>query len=180
MPPATSPTMRMRVALIRLAPVKICSISGYAAGTHIAGNTVAIQRLQKTTSTASSARRGLSRRRSNATTLQGSGWCRSARSPASTRFSSYVSYKSPGFDSNDLGFVRRADEKNQSNWFQWHNFKPGSKCARGTSTSTSTGWNWRRPPVFGRQRQLHWTFTNYYSVGVTNRPPFRDRVTRCG
>jgi hypothetical protein len=27
---------------------------------------------------------------------------------------------------------------------------------------------------------LHWTFTNYYSVGVTNRPPFRDRVTRCG
>ena len=37
----------------------------------------------------------------------------SARSAARrTRFNSYVGYKSPGFDINDLGFMRRADERN--------------------------------------------------------------------
>src|SRR4029077_14800120 len=34
------------------------------------------------------------------------------------RFSSNLSFKSPGLDINDLGFMRRADQRNLSNWFQ--------------------------------------------------------------
>jgi hypothetical protein len=41
------------------------------------------------------------------------------------RFESIVTFKSPGFDTNDLGFMRRADEIFQVNWIQWRHEKPG-------------------------------------------------------
>ena len=43
----------------------------------------------------------------------------STRSAASGSAStSNVGFKSPGFDINDLGFLRRADERSMNNWFQ--------------------------------------------------------------
>ena len=141
----------------RLSPMY--SITGYVAGSHIAGNTEAIQRLQE--NNVHSFQRpdadyiGVD---PNATTLQGHAGSVSFGkiSGESTRFSSYVGYKSPGFDTNDLGFMRRADEKNQSNWFQWRNFKPGKYVrTRNFNINQYAGWNFGGDrTVFGRQHQL--------------------------
>ena len=170
----------------RLSPMY--SISGFAAGSHIAGNTEAIQRLQE--NNVHSFQRpdadylGVD---PNATTLQGHAGSVSFGKIAgeSTRFSSYVGYKTPGFDTNDLGFMRRADERTQSNWFQWRNFRPGKYVrTRNFNINQYSGWNFGDDRLYsGGNINSHWTFTNYYSVGGgfnVDGAPFRDRVTRGG
>ena len=146
------------------------SISGYLAGSHIAGNTEAIQRLQEnnvhTFQRPDADYLGVD---PDATTLQGHAGSVSFGkiSGESTRFSSFVGYKSPGFDTNDLGFMRRADEKNQSNWFQWRNFKPGKYVrTRNFNINQYSGWNFGGDRLYsGGNINSHWTFTNYYSIG---------------
>jgi len=101
------------------------------------------------------------------------------------RFSSYVGYKSPGFDTNDLGFIRRADEKNQSNWIQWRNFRPGKYVrTRNFNINQYQGWNFGGDRMYsGANINSHWTFTNYYNIGAgfnLDAAPLRDRVTRGG
>ena len=170
----------------RLSPMY--NISGYFAGTHIAGNADAIRRLQE--NNVHSFQRtdaeylGVD---PNATTLSGHAGSVSFGkiSGESTRFSSYVGYKSPGFDTNDLGFMRRADEGNQSNWFQWRNFKPGKYVrTRNFNISQYAGWNFGGDRTYsGANINSHWTFANYYSIGAgtnVDAAPFRDRVTRGG
>jgi hypothetical protein len=170
----------------RLSPMY--SISGYAAGSHIAGNTGAIQRLQE--NNVHSFQRpdadylGVD---PNATTLQGHAGSASFSkiSGESTRFSTFVGYKSPGFDTNDLGFMRRADERTMSNWFQWRNFKPGQYVrTRNFNINQWAGWNFGGDRLYsGGNINSHWTFTNYYSIGAganLDAAPFRDRVTRGG
>ena len=170
----------------RLSPMY--SISGYVAGSHITGNTVAIQRLQEnnvhTFQRPDADYLGVD---PNATQLQGHAGSVSFGKIAgeSTRFSTYVGYKSPGFDTNDLGFMRRADEKNQSNWFQWRNFKPGKYVrTRNFNINQYQGWNFGGDRLYsGGNINSHWTFTNYYSIGAgynLDAAPFRDRVTRGG
>ena len=170
----------------RLSPMY--SITGYVAGTHIAGNTDAIQRLQENNVHAfqrpDADYLGVD---TAATTLQGHAGSVSFGkiSGESTRFSTYVGYKSPGFDTNDLGFMRRADEKNQSNWFQWRNFKPGKYVrTRNFNINQYQGWNFGGDRLYsGGNINSHWTFTNYYSIGGgynLDAAPFRDRVTRGG
>ena len=59
-----------------------------------------------------------------------------------TRFSSNVSFKSPGFDINDLGFQQRADEITQSNWFQIRSDRPTRLFrARNINFNQWAGWN---------------------------------------
>ncbi|MGE5813718.1 MAG: DUF5916 domain-containing protein, partial [Acidobacteriota bacterium] len=41
------------------------------------------------------------------------------------RFTTNLGFKSPGFDVNDLGYQRRADTINQSNWIQFRHERPG-------------------------------------------------------
>ena len=164
------------------------SVTGYVAGSHISGNTVAIRRLQE--NNVHSFQRpdadylGVD---PDATTLQGHAGSVSFGKIAgeSTRFSTYVGYKTPGFDTNDLGFMRRADEKNQSNWFQWRNFKPGKYVrTRNFNINQYAGWNFGGDRTYsGGNINSHWTFTNYYSIGGgynVDAAPFRDRVTRGG
>ena len=146
---------------------------------HIAGNTEAIQRLQENNVHALPApRRRLPRRRSRLR-RRCSGHAGSVSfgkiSGESTRFSSYVGYKSPGFDTNDLGFMRRADEKNQSNWFQWRNFKPGKYVrTRNFNINQYAGWNFGGDRLYsGGNINSHWTFTNYYSIGGGYQPRCR-------
>jgi len=164
------------------------NISGYFAGSHIAGNTDAVRRLQENNV------HGFQRPDADymgvdptATTLQGHAGSVSFGkiSGESTRFSSYVGYKTPGFDTNDLGFMRRADEKNQSNWFQWRNFKPGKYVrTRNFNINQYAGWNFGGDRTYsGGNINSHWTFVNYYSIGGginADAAPFRDRVTRGG
>ena len=171
---------------LRLSPKY--SISGYLAGSHIIGNTAAIQRLQEnnvhTFQRPDADYLGVDE---GATTLQGHGGSVSFGKIAgeSTRFSTFLGYKSPGFDTNDLGFMRRADEKNQSNWFQWRNFRPGKYVrTRNFNINQYSGWNFGGDRLYsGGNVNSHWTFTNYYSIGGgynLDAAPFRDRVTRGG
>jgi hypothetical protein len=164
------------------------SVSGYAAGSYIKGSPESIERLQENNVHAF--------QRSDADYLEVDGGATSIGGHAGsvsvgkisgerTRFSSYVGYKTPGFDSNDLGFMRRADEISQSNWFQWRNFTPGKYVRTRTfNINQYAGWNFGGDRTYsGGNVNSHWTFTNYYSVGGginVDAAPFRDRVTRGG
>ncbi len=170
----------------RLSPMY--NVSGYWAGSVIKGNTESITRLQEGTVHA------FQRPDADyldldpaATTLRGHAGSVSVGkiSGESTRFSSNFGYKSPGFDSNDLGFMRRADEKTMGNWFQWRNFKPGKYVrTRNFNLNQWAAWNFGGDRLYsGANVNSHWTFTNYYSIGGglnVDAAPFRDRVTRGG
>lgn len=164
------------------------SISGFWAASRIEGTTEAITRLQE--STVHSFQRpdaDYVDTDISATTLSGHAGSVSFGKIAgeTIRFSSFVGYKSPGFDTNDLGFMRRADERNQSNWIQWRNFKPGKYVrTRNFNINQYAGWNFGGDRTYlGGNINSHWTFTNYYSIGGginADAAPFRDRVTRGG
>lgn len=102
-----------------------------------------------------------------------------------TRFNTYVSYKSPGFDINDLGFHQRADEVGQGAWFQIRDNTPG-RFVRDVSVNFNfwQGWNTagdRR--YWGGNVNAHWLFTNNWSFGTGlnyNGQGFADRLTRGG
>lgn len=164
------------------------SVTGYFAGTHIKGSPEAMERLQENTvhtfQRPDADYMGVD---ANATSLSGHAGSVSIGkiSGESTRFSSFIGYKTPGFDTNDLGFMRRADEKNQSNWFQWRNFKPGKYVrTRNFNINQYAGWNFGGDRTYsGGNINSHWTFTNYYSIGGginVDAAPFRDRTTRGG
>lgn len=164
------------------------SVSGYFAGSHVVGNADAMQQLQQNNVHAfqrpDADYLGVD---ANATSLNGHAGSVSFGkiSGESTRFNSYFGYKTPGFDTNDLGFMRRADERSQSNWFQWRNFTPGKYVrTRNFNINQYAGWNFGGDRTYaGANINSHWTFTNYYSIGGginADAAPFRDRVTRGG
>jgi hypothetical protein len=164
------------------------SVSGYWAGSMIKGNTGSITRLQENNV------HSFQRPDADyidldldATTLRGHAGSLSVNkiSGETTRFSSFVGFKSPGFDSNDLGFMRRADEKTVSNWFQWRNFTPGKYVrTRNFNLNQWAAWNFGGDRLFsGGNINSHWSFTNYFSIGAgfnVDAAPFRDRTTRGG
>ena len=164
------------------------NVSGYWATSHLAGSAEAITRLQENTV------HGFQRPDADyvdvdsaSTVLRGHAGSVSIGKIAgeTIRFSSFLGYKSPGFDTNDLGFMRRADEKQQSNWIQWRNFRPGKYVrTRNFNVNQYQGWNFGGDRTYsGGNINSHWTFTNYYSVGAgfnVDAAPFRDRVTRGG
>jgi len=164
------------------------NITGYWAGSHIQGSPAAITRLQENTV------HGYQRPDADyvavdagRTTLQGHAGAIGIGkiSGERTRFSSNLGYKSPGFDSNDLGFLRRADERTVSNWFQWRNFTPGRYVrTRNFNLNQYASWNFGGDRLYsGFNVNSHWTFTNFFSIGGgynIDAAPFRDRVTRGG
>jgi hypothetical protein len=164
------------------------SLQGYWAGSDIHGNTEAITRLHEN-NVHSFQRPDADYVDADplATTLRGHAGSMSFQKIAGerTRFSTFVGYKSPGFDSNDLGFQRRADEKTISNWFQFRDFVPG-KYVRTYNLNFNqwAGWNFGGDRTFsGGNINMHWTWANYFSNGFgvnVNAAPFRDRVTRGG
>ncbi|MCC7033257.1 MAG: carbohydrate binding family 9 domain-containing protein [Acidobacteria bacterium] len=164
------------------------SISGFWAGSHLRGSPEAIARLQQ------NAVHSYQRPDSDytdvdplATTLSGHAGSVSFGKIAGdrTRFNTSAGYKSPGFDSNDLGFQRRADERTVSNWFQYRDFVPG-RFVRNWNINVNqwAGWNFGGDRLFsGGNINTHWTFVNQYNVGMgvnLNSAPFRDRITRGG
>jgi hypothetical protein len=170
----------------RLSPAY--NITGYWAGSRIAGSSAAIQRLQENSV------HGFQRPDADyvdldpsATTLSGHGGSVAFGKIAgeTLRFNSHVGYKSPGFDSNDLGFMRRADERTQSNWVQWRDFTPGKYVlTRNFNINQYSAWNFGGDRLYlGSNINSHWTFTNYFNIGAgvnLDAAPFRDRVTRGG
>lgn len=102
-----------------------------------------------------------------------------------TRFNLTAGYKSPGFDINDLGFHQRADEVNQSVWFQIRENTPG-RFVRDFSINFNqwAGWNFAGDRRFwGGNINAHWSFTNnwLFRTGLNyNGQGLADRLTRGG
>ena len=164
------------------------AIAGYWAGTRINGTEAAIARLQENNVH--------SFQRPDAThvefdptrtTLSGQSGSLAFRkiSGARVRFESNVSFKTPGFDSNDLGFIRRADQITQSNWLQWRHDQPG-KFIRSFRFNLNQwgGHNFDGDRLYlGGNVNAHWTFKNNWSTGFginRERDSFDDRATRGG
>ncbi len=102
-----------------------------------------------------------------------------------TRFNTYFTYKSPGFDINDLGFHQRADEISQGAWFQVRNSAPGRIVRdRVVNFNFWQGWNMagdrrsRGVNVNGHLTLMsNWSFSTGVNV---NGQGFADRLTRGG
>jgi hypothetical protein len=101
------------------------------------------------------------------------------------RFNSNVSMKSPGFDINDLGFMRRADQKNLSNWLQVRYERP-TKWYRSFRYNLNqwAGWNFDGDRLnLGFNVNAHLMFLNNWGTGMGvnyNPQSFDDRATRGG
>jgi Domain of unknown function (DUF5916) len=164
------------------------NVAGYWAGSHVSGSTEAVTRLQENTVHAF-------QRPDNdyasvdeaATTLAGHAGAVSVGKIGGekTRFNAHYGFKSPGFDMNDLGFQRRADERYISHWFQMRDNVPG-RFARSYiwNLNQYAGWNFGGDRLWsGGNVNMHWTWKNYATSGFGinyNGAPLRDRVTRGG
>ena len=164
------------------------AVQGYWATSHIKGTTASITRLQE--NNVHSFQRpdadyiDVDR---DTTTLNGQAGSVgfSKISGERTRFNSNFGFKTPGFDSNDLGFMRRADEKTMGNWFQWRDFKPGKYVRTYVfNLNQWAGWNFGGDRLYsGGNVNMHWSWANYYSNGFginVDAANFRDRSTRGG
>lgn len=101
------------------------------------------------------------------------------------RFNVNVGFKSPGFEINDVGFMRRADQRTTSQWLQWRNNTP-SKYLRSFNINFNhwRGWNYAGDRLYGGGNiNAHATFTNNWRTGAgynINVEGFDDRLTRGG
>jgi hypothetical protein len=164
------------------------NLSGFWAGSRVSGSTAAITRLQENTVHA------FQRPDADYVTVDETDTVLSGHAGSinfgkiageKTRFSANYGYKSPGFDMNDLGFQRRADERYISHWFQVRDNVPG-RFTRAFiwNLNQYAGWNFGGDRLFsGTNVNMHWTWRNYWSNGFGvnyNAAPLRDRVTRGG
>jgi hypothetical protein len=164
------------------------NISGFWAGSHVKGSPDAISRLQR------NAVHGFQRPDADHVEYDPTLDILSGHAGAfnigkiggeKTRFSANYGFKSPGFDINDLGFQRRADERYASHWLQLRDTVPG-RFTRSfyLNFNQYAGWNFAGDRLWnGGNVNMHWTWRNYYTTSFgfnINGAPFRDRVTRGG
>ncbi|MDP1570102.1 MAG: DUF5916 domain-containing protein [Vicinamibacterales bacterium] len=164
------------------------NLSGYFASSHVRGSTEAITRLQ------TNAVHQYNRVDAGHVALDPGATAISGHAGAiafgkiggeRTRFNAHYGYKSPGFDINDLGFQRRADEKTMSHWFQLRYNTPG-RFTRSWMVNFNqwAGWNFDGDRTFsGGNINMHWTWQNNWRAGFGvngQMAPFRDRSTRGG
>ena len=162
------------------------AVQGYWVGSSVRGSELAMEQLQE--STVHSFQRpdaghvdlDLTRR-----SLAGSGGqiAISKVAGSKVRFNSNVSFKSPGLDINDVGFMRRADLRSMSNWIQWRNDVP-SKYLRSFRFNLNqwASWNFDGDRLQnGGNVNAHAVFANQWSTGSgfnLNSANFDDRATR--
>jgi hypothetical protein len=101
------------------------------------------------------------------------------------RMNTNVGFKTPGFETNDLGYLRRADDISMGNWWQIFDETPGRFVRTWRVNFNQWGsWNFdgdRR--ALGGNVNAHWVLTNNWSFGTgfnMNAPGFDDRLTRGG
>ena len=101
------------------------------------------------------------------------------------RFRSQAGFKSPGFDTNDVGYLRRADQASMLNWLQWRFMKPSSwyRSVR-LNFNQWGGWNYGGDRLMlGVNVNGHIQFLNNWRIGSgfnVNAERFDDRLTRGG
>jgi hypothetical protein len=84
------------------------------------------------------------------------------------RFSTNIQYKSPGFDVNDVGYVRRSDSRSQSNWIQFRRDTP-SKHFRSLRLNLNQWGAWTyagEKRYVGVNVNAHAVFTSSWSTGM--------------
>ena len=164
------------------------SLNGYWAGSTVHGTPEAIDRLQR--SSVHSFQRpdaGHVELDLNADSLNGHAGAInfSKISGERTRFNFTATYKTPGFDVNDLGFLQRADVVATYAWLQMRWEKPG----RFVRTRNVNFNQWHSRNFDGDRLSLgwnvnsHWSFTNNWNTGFgvnVNPRSFDDRRTRGG
>jgi hypothetical protein len=164
------------------------AIQGYFAGSSVIGEAEAIRELQE--SNVHSFQRPDAthvEENPNATSLNGYGaqLALSKIGGQRVRFNTNVSVKSPGFDTNDLGFMQRADTRNMSNWMQWRHEKP-NRILRSFRYNLNqwAGWNYGGDLLGnGGNVNAHAVFANNWATGAgvnVNGKTFDDRATRGG
>ena len=163
-------------------------LNGYWAGSRVAGTTEAITRLQE--NNVHSFQRPDAEHVEldpTATSIGGnSGNINFAKIAGErTRGNFNIGYRSPGFDVNDLGFERRADEIPQNAWVQirWNN--PGRYKRNGSINFNQwSSHNFDGDRLgFGGNVNSHWTWQNFWNGGGGinfNARNFDDRLTRGG
>jgi len=102
-----------------------------------------------------------------------------------TRFQSSFAFKTPGFDINDVGFFRRADEKNMNNWLQVRSEKPSRWFrSRYLNFNQYARWNYDGDKLgSGGNVNAHANFTNHWNIGGGynfNQRFYDDRLSRGG
>ncbi len=162
------------------------AVQGYWIGSSVHGEAEAIRRIQE--STVHSFQRPDAdhvEEDVTLTSLNGHGGSISISKIAGSkvRFTSNTSFKSPGLDINDVGFMRRADTRSMSNWIQFRNDTP-SKYLRSFRWNLNQWGTWNNGGDrldLGGNVNAHWTFTNQWSTGMgfnVNSRNFDDRATR--
>ena len=83
------------------------------------------------------------------------------------RFNSNIGFKTPGFDINDVGFLRRADQRTMSNWLQFRSDRPnGVFRSRMINFNQWRAWNFDGDRLWGGENvNAHATFVNNWRVG---------------
>lgn len=167
---------------------KAYSLAGYWAGSSVRGTADAIAEIQQST-VHSFQRPGAESFRYDPTrtSLNGQSGSLSISKIAGqyARFNSNVSYKSPGFEINDLGFLSRADEISQSNWFQLRSDTPNAwRRSININFNQWAGWNYDGDLRYaGGNINSHTTLASNWQFGggVTYQlRGFADRLTRGG
>ncbi len=164
------------------------SLNGYGAASSVRGTADAIDAVQES-SRHYFQRPGLSRARLDATrtALDGTSGRLSIGKIGGQKvhFNSTVAFKSPGFDVNDLGYFRRADVRQVSNWVQIRSDVPTRWFrSRIVNFNQYAGWNFDGDSIQnGGNVNAHAVFTNNWSIGGgfnVNARTFDDRLSRGG
>lgn len=164
------------------------SVSGFWAASRVAGDPEAITRLQKN-AVHYFQQPGADHVEldATATSLAGHAGSMNVSKIAGERFrfSGNYGFKSPGFDTNDLGFQRRADERTMNHWLQWRWQTPGKyKRQYMINLNQWSGWNFGGDNLFsGGNVNMHWWWQNNWRNGFgvnVNAGGVRDRMTRGG
>jgi hypothetical protein len=100
-------------------------------------------------------------------------------------FTSAAAFKSPGFDVDDLGFFKRADERSTTNWLQIKSEVP-TRWFRSRRINFNQWASWNSDGnrlQSGQNVNAHAVWTNNWGMGAgvtINQRTFDDRLTRGG
>ena len=164
------------------------ALTGNLVGSHVHGEAGAIERLQTnsrhyfqrpdlTSETFDPTRTSLDGRAGSL----GIGKIAGAR----LRFHSSVQFKTPGFDINDIGFMRRADQRTMGNWLQIRNDTPNHWFrSQSLNFNQFAAWNFDGDRLGGGGNiNYNANFVNNWSAGGGvnfQRLGLDDRLTRGG
>ena len=164
------------------------SVTGFWAASHVTGSVTALDRIQRNT-VHSFQRPDATHLTYDPTRRALSGYAGAVNfnkiSGQMTRAQSNLTFKSPGFEINDVGFLQRADEVTQSNWFQVRSDRP-TRIFRNRNVNFNqwAGWNFGGDLRFwGGNINSHYTLVSNWSFGGGlnyNGQGLADRATRGG